>query len=160
MKTVEVKFYFKFLKEAGVALDENNNPVEVYACIGMQVAEALDDDQMDEGQELFRAALARQVESNVENVIPITEEEYLKEAYEEDGVTIKPNVLYGTAAPEDDGPLGEFNKIAHLLPKEVREDIVNRINDWLDSGGARDDRYVINQVEYAKRVAKISETQE
>jgi PHD/YefM family antitoxin component YafN of YafNO toxin-antitoxin module len=156
MELFEEKFCFKFLAESGMAQDEEGNAVEVLASISIEVPEKLDEEKYKEGAEQFKIALARQVDTDPANIVIISVEEYNAEAYDEEG-NEKQNVLTGRAELQtaEDGPLGEFNEIAYLLPEEVKEDVMKRINDWIEGGGNVNDKYVLNQVEYAKRVAKM-----
>jgi len=50
-------------------------------------------------------------------------------------------------------PLEEINKLAHLLPLEVLQDIDKRVTDWLAAGGEDNDSYIKQQLRYARHVA-------
>lgn len=47
-------------------------------------------------------------------------------------------------------PLEEINKLSHLLPFEVLQDIDKRVSDWLAGGGTEDDPYIQQQLRFAK----------
>ncbi|MFS0594213.1 DUF6877 family protein [Cytobacillus horneckiae] len=49
----------------------------------------------------------------------------------------------------------EINKIAHLLPLEVLNDIDKRIGDWLATGGKESDPYIEQQLRFAKKFIKV-----
>lgn len=50
-------------------------------------------------------------------------------------------------------PSDRINKVAHLLPAEVLDDIRTRLGDWVLSGGKSDDAYAAQQARYAENVA-------
>lgn len=156
MELIEEQFCFRFSKECNMAVDENGDATDMLATISIQVVEKMSEEAYQDAAEQFRTALATQVRTDIENVQIITVEEYNAEAFDAEGHQ-KANVIIGQAAIEssEDGPLGELNEILHLLPEEVKDDVTQRINDWLNSGGNSSDRYVLNQVEYAKRVANV-----
>jgi len=158
MELIEEKFCFRFAKECNMAVDEKGDAASMLACLTVNVAEKLNEEAYRDGAEQFRDALAMQVGTDPANIEILSVEEYNAEAFDEEGNQVA-NVIIGQAALEspEDGPLGELNQILHLLPEEVKEDITQRINDWLNSGGTTEDRYILNQVEYAKRVARVME---
>lgn len=50
--------------------------------------------------------------------------------------------------------LAELEAISDKVPLKVFEDVNNRINDWMLSGGKATDNYVKQKVEYAKMWAE------
>ena len=51
-------------------------------------------------------------------------------------------------------PLERINKVAHLLPIHVLEDIRTRMGDWMLGGGELNDPYMHQQARYAENVAE------
>jgi len=50
--------------------------------------------------------------------------------------------------------IDRLNKIAHLLPPNVLDDINTRITDWISSGGDENSPYMQLQLRYAENVIK------
>lgn len=51
-----------------------------------------------------------------------------------------------------ENPLDEINKISHLLPLEVLQDITQRLTDHASMGGKETDHYVYQQLRYVRNV--------
>lgn len=56
-------------------------------------------------------------------------------------------------------PLDQITEIAHLLPREVLDDVYYRLKDWLASGGEASDPYIEQQLRFAKRFIEKGESQ-
>lgn len=51
-------------------------------------------------------------------------------------------------------PIMQLIELSPHLPKEVENDVVNRIADWVNSGETLLNPYVTNQIAYAKEAAQ------
>ncbi|MDZ5608576.1 hypothetical protein U2I54_16115 [Bacillus pseudomycoides] len=49
--------------------------------------------------------------------------------------------------------LERISQLAPQLPMTVLEDTMNRIKDWIVSGGEEDDPYIAQQLRFVERVA-------
>lgn len=46
--------------------------------------------------------------------------------------------------------MDELMELSEYLPPQVRDDIRNRLIDWMSAGGGNNDSYVRQQLRYAK----------
>lgn len=49
--------------------------------------------------------------------------------------------------------MDRITELAPQIPIEVLEDVMNRIKDWIVSGGKEDDPYIEQQLRFVERVA-------
>lgn len=49
--------------------------------------------------------------------------------------------------------MDRITELAPQIPIEVLEDVMNRIKDWIVSGGKEDDSYIEQQLRFVERVA-------
>lgn len=74
---MKIRFCYKMTKEAEVAVDEDGNFDDAFACIKLESKEPISEESYKDAHEFFRRAMANQLETDIENVIPISVDEYL-----------------------------------------------------------------------------------
>ncbi|MQL51808.1 hypothetical protein GFC01_05930 [Desulfofundulus thermobenzoicus] len=85
-KVHKYQFYFRIEPEAGMAIDEDGNPIECYTKIGLDREKLFSNGEYEEVAGKLAEALAELLEIEKKFVISVTEEEYL--ANVEDGEDI------------------------------------------------------------------------